>query len=492
MKRHQIQLGLIFLLGLVLRCISLEGRPLAYDDAFSIFLARQDLGAIISGTAADTMPPLYYFLLHFWMQISTSVWFMRLMSVVLSMATMWVLYLLVRQFAGRTAGMWAAFLAAISPLQIYHAQDLRMYALMALCQMCYLYFFVRIWETHRSKQAHRRYWVGMVVSGALAMYSHNLAVFALVIPDLFLLLKRDWKLLGRILIAQVCIGLLALPWLLVLPGQLQKIQRAFWTPQPGIVEIVQALIMSSANLPMPDTLMIVGTIASVLAAALVFFETLRVWKEHGRDGIIFLGLTAVVLPAMLFLVSYLMRPIFVPRQFLAAMLAYLGLAGVVLARIKRRAMCMFLLVCFLVACLAALPYHYAFQEFPRSPYNKAVDYLATRVKPGEVVVHDNKLSYFPSYYYAPDLSQVFLPDEPGSPNDTLAAASQEAMGIYPVRDLQSAVAGKTRVYFVVYQETLQEYERANQKHPQLDWLEANWHETDYQFFNDLEIYVFDP
>jgi mannosyltransferase len=493
MKNHpSIWLGLILLAGLVLRCISLDSRPIAYDDAFSFFLARQPLANIVQGTAADTMPPLYYILLHVWMQISQSVWFMRLLSVILSMAAVWVLYLLVKQFGGRTAGLWAALLAAISPLQIYHAQDLRMYALMALCQLCYLYFFVHIWQTYGSKNVHRRYWVGLVISGGLAMYTHNLAGFALVIPNLFLLVRREWKLLGRLMIAQAGIILLALPWLLFLPGQLEKIQRAFWTPQPGIVEIVQAVIMSSANLPMADTFMIAGTIASVLATALVFFESLRAWKSEGLVGIGFLALTAVSLPALLFLVSYLMRPIFVPRQFLVAMLAYLGLAGIVLSRINRRALRLFLLMCFLVACLAALPYHYAFQQFPRSPSQQATAYLSTQAQPGEIVVHDNKLSYFPALYYAPNLPQVFLPDVPGSPNDTLAPASQAAMGIYPAADLPSAVAGKTRIYFVVYQITLQEYEQVNQNHPQLEWLQTNFQQVDYIFFNDLEIYVFTP
>ncbi|HZU87165.1 MAG TPA: glycosyltransferase family 39 protein, partial [Anaerolineaceae bacterium] len=354
-NRPSVWLGGILLLALVLRCIALESRPLAYDDAFSFFLARQPFANIVQGTAADTMPPLYYFLLHGWMQISQAVWFMRSLSVVLNLASIWVLYLLVKQLAGRTAGLWAAFLAAISPLQIYHAQDMRMYALMVLCQISYLYFFVRIWQTYGSKAAHRRYWVGLVVSGALAMYSHNLAIFALVVPDVFLLVRRDWKLLGRLIAAQAGIGLLALPWLVYLPGQLAKVQRAFWTPLPGVVEILQSVILSAANLPMPDTLMIAGAVASTLAMALVFFEGQRAFRGDGRNRMGFLALIMVLVPGLLFIISYLMRPVFVTREFLVSILAYLGLAGVVLTRIKRRAMRWFLVLCFLVACLAALP-----------------------------------------------------------------------------------------------------------------------------------------
>lgn len=56
----------ILAFGLALRLIGLESRPLFYDEAFSYFLSIQPFGKIVQGTAADTMPPLYYFLLHGW------------------------------------------------------------------------------------------------------------------------------------------------------------------------------------------------------------------------------------------------------------------------------------------------------------------------------------------------------------------------------------------------------------------------------------------
>ncbi len=114
----------------------------------------------------------------------------------------------------------------------------------------------------------------MVISGALAMYSHNLAIFVLVVPDLFLLARREWRLLGRLIAAQALIGLLALPWLGLLPGQIAKIQQAFWTPRPGVIEIIQALIMFCATLPLPGIWFIIGAILSLQIMAMVVIEGL--------------------------------------------------------------------------------------------------------------------------------------------------------------------------------------------------------------------------
>lgn len=66
----QYALPLSLALGAVLRLIGSGSRSLQYDDTFSIFLSARSLPEILSGTAADTMPPLYYFLLHFWLGIS--------------------------------------------------------------------------------------------------------------------------------------------------------------------------------------------------------------------------------------------------------------------------------------------------------------------------------------------------------------------------------------------------------------------------------------
>ncbi|MCJ7622802.1 MAG: glycosyltransferase family 39 protein, partial [Anaerolineaceae bacterium] len=142
MKKKNWLLAVVFL-GTVLRCLFLEDRGIQYDDAFSILLAKEDLPSIIRGTAADTMPPLYYFLLHFWMLVSTKIWWLRFLSVIFSLLGIYFLYKIVRLLLGDHAAIWAVFLAAISPIQIYHAQDVRMYALLQFAQLGYAYCFLR-------------------------------------------------------------------------------------------------------------------------------------------------------------------------------------------------------------------------------------------------------------------------------------------------------------------------------------------------------------
>ena len=511
MKRNQIILFGILLLALILRCIDLQSRGIIYDDAFSFFLSARSLPAIIQGTAADTMPPLYYFLLHFWMSLGQNLGYLRLMSVLLNLASVLFLYGLVSSLLGEPAGLAAALIAAISPFQIYHAQDLRMYALLELCQVAYAFFFTRIWKSYhahpaqglipagpdsigaspatKSPASQRLDWLGLVLSAGLAMYSHNLAIFVLVVPDLFLLVRREWRLLGRLVGAQALVGLLALPWLLMLPGQIAKIQTAFWTPRPGLVEIIQAVIMFTAALPLPGIWLVIGAILSLQVMVMVIIEVLR--RRNRSSGMALLAAFAVLPPLMLFVVSYIMRPVFVPRAFFFSSLAFYGMAGAMVVKNWPKGPGVLIGAGFILAACMALPYQYTFNAFPRSPFDQAAVYLQQTAQAGDVVVHDDKLSYFPCLYFERSLPQLFLADIPGSSNDTLALASQQAMQIFPVQDIQSAVSGHVHIYFVIFRQTVEEYQAAGSADdPQLAWLKQNYHLENQVDFNDLEIFKF--
>lgn len=483
-KRKFGYLLAILLIALALRCIALDQRSIQYDDAFSVFLAERSLPEIVQGTAADTMPPLYYFLLHFWLQVSREVWFLRSLSVLLTLASGALLYGLVSELAGEGAGLWAALFAAVSPMQIYHAQDLRMYALLEFCQLGYAFCLVKAWKAGQHGEKGAGWWVGVILSGAAAMYTHNLAIFGLVAPNVYLLIKRDWKRQRRLILAQVGIAVLALPWLLLVPGQIAKVQRAFWTPRPGLVEIVQAILMEFINLPLSGVWLAIGAVLSVQIFVLVLFELWRGRKNDGGAG--FLLAWAFVPPLLLFIASYLVRPVFVPRGFIVSALAFDGLAGTVAAR--RHTIGKWIGGMVVLAALLTLPFFYTFAEFPRSPFQAAIRALQQGFQPDDVIVHDNKLSYFPSHFFAPELPQRFLADQAGSSNDTYAPASQQAMQIFPAESLETAVGDARVVYYVVFTQAIEEYRSNGEKnHPSLAWLEERFDQTATYTYNDLMV-----
>jgi uncharacterized membrane protein len=476
-------------LGVAVRLPGLESRPIWYDEAFSLLLAARPVSDILHGTAADTMPPFYYLLLGAWQSLGSAIWVQRMLNVVLGVALIGLVYLLGRELYGRIAAGWAAALAAISPLLIYHAQELRMYTLLALSLTAYVYFFLLVRRENRASRKTAA-WAGVVIAGAAALYTHNLAVFSIVALDFFLAFRKEWGGLGRLVLAQLAMVALFLPWLQFVPGQLQKIQAAFWTPQPGVLEIVQAIVTFHASLPLSSWALVLGVAASLLAVALTVYAILRRLPLGWREG--FVACLILVPPVLLFLASYLMRPVFVPRAFLLSLIGYLVLAGRVIAEVRPRPMGWILAGAFVTSAVLGLTAQAAHRTFPRSPFREAAAFLTATAADGDLVLHSNKLSYFPMIVYATDLAQDFLPDQPGSHNDTLAAATQQALGLIPLDDFEGAAEDARRVRYVIFQRELDEYAAtAVGLPPALAWLIGHGSESGRTAFNDLLIYDFD-
>ena len=177
-----------------------------------------------------------------------------------------------------------------------------------------------------------------------------------------------------------------------------------------------------------------------------------------------------------------------------------------------------LLGCFAISELMGVPYQLGFNSFPRSPFQQAGLFLEGVKGDGVKIIHDNKLSYFPTRFFyqffaftmkanpffvspkfpdniwqnslntLPSPKQVVLADEAGTSNDTLAAQTQAALAIFPEKDMQTAAGDSGDIYFVVFQQTLDEYQSMNEPHPALAWLDLHFQSQQVFHFNDLVIY----
>jgi hypothetical protein len=126
---------LILILAVLLRLAGLGWRSLWLDEVLSIRQAARPLSEIWAGTGELRHPPLYYLLLHFWLRLGEGEAVIRLLSALFSLATVGLVYGLGRgvdRDRPETA-LLAAALLALAPLDLWYAQEARMYALVAAC-----------------------------------------------------------------------------------------------------------------------------------------------------------------------------------------------------------------------------------------------------------------------------------------------------------------------------------------------------------------------
>lgn len=484
----------ILLLAFALRCVTLDTRPLWYDDAFSVFLSERGVASIVSGTAVDTDPPGYYLLLSGWMNlVGQTPAAMRVLGLMLSVLIVALTYALGKRAFGAAVGNWAALLVALMPFQIYHAQELRMYTLFGLGLCLYFYGVLDL-----SSSPYRRFPIRPLVligvGTVLALWAQNLAFATFLAGHVYLILRalRDkgiWRKEMQLLAAQVAAGIFYIPWLFYLPTQLAKVTRSFYTEVPGFLEVLQAQMVLTAYLPLPPWLTAIALFVVVAVPVLAIWYLIKLARRERLPALGVVVAFAVVPPLVLFVMSYLMRPIFVPRGLVVVPIAFALLLGVPAARAPRVLQMGMAAFAFLVAALLLPFYYMGYGEWRRADYAAADAFLRAQMKKGDAVVHDNKLSYFPMHLYDRELTQVFLADPPQSDNDTLAPASQAAIELYPT-EFETAVGGHARVWFLVYRTALDEADEEGVPHGNLARLDGRYQRVQETNYGDLVVVLY--
>jgi mannosyltransferase len=185
---NRAAIALITGVGLLLRISHLTSKSFWMDEGFTAFMARTDLHSFLALIRSGEMNMvLYYALVRLWTHFSVGEFWIRLLSVFASTATIPVIYLIGKRLGGRNMGLLAALLMAIHPGHILYAQEARSYSFEVFLVCLAGLYLLRFVETGSSLDLIR-----YLCSCVLAIYSHVLAILAIVaqLPALATCRKR--------------------------------------------------------------------------------------------------------------------------------------------------------------------------------------------------------------------------------------------------------------------------------------------------------------
>jgi len=90
-----------------------------------------------------------------------------------------------------------------------------------------------------------------------------------------------------------------------------------------------------------------------------------------------------------------------------------------------------------------------------------------------------------------DLPQSFIGDPPGSAADTLAPATQQVLGIRAEKNIQSATQQANRVWYIIYQRSINEYRAGGYStHPDIEYLNSQYNLKLTEAWDGLEIRLY--
>jgi len=123
-----IVVALIVAAGIFLRFYTHSAMWL--DEALTVDRSSLPVRDIATSLKQDGAPPLYYYLLHYWMELfGQSDLATRSLSGVIGVATLPVAWMAADRFAGRVAAWVTLVLLASAPYAVYYSTEARMYAL---------------------------------------------------------------------------------------------------------------------------------------------------------------------------------------------------------------------------------------------------------------------------------------------------------------------------------------------------------------------------
>jgi len=184
----------------------------------------QDLVPLTLRAAADTHPPLSFWLTHFWEQwAGASAFSLRLLSVYLGVLTVAILYRVGRHTGGPALGLLAALVLAPSRPHIWWSQEVRDYTQAGFFALCALWFTLRLLAPPRAPGSRWRLWAGYLAATLAAIFTHHLALLVVLANNLLALAvlaprywrrgPSAWRPLLYWVLAQLAVAALFAPWL---------------------------------------------------------------------------------------------------------------------------------------------------------------------------------------------------------------------------------------------------------------------------------------
>jgi len=188
------------------------------DEALSVNIAQLPLGDIGSWLRHDGHPPLYYWLLHGWIEVfGSGDVAVRALSGVFGLVTLPLAYLAGRRRGGPLLGWVVLAVVALSPFAVRYSDEARMYAMVML--LAFAGYLLADDVLRRGRDGWGRL-VGVALVGAALLWTHYWSIWLLAAAAL-VALWRVWRPTRpadraaalRFLGALVGAGILFLPWL---------------------------------------------------------------------------------------------------------------------------------------------------------------------------------------------------------------------------------------------------------------------------------------
>jgi len=276
------------------------------DEAFSVLLASKNLKDIFFITVRDTSPPLYYFLLHFWIKLFGDVEFITrslslLFLFLLVLSSFFLIKQLIKDWRVSLLGSLAILL---NPFLLEYGFEARAYMLFAFLIVTAVLFYLK-----------RRYLISSLFLG-LMVFTHNFGIFFLIALLAFWLFENK-EILKKKMIHFVSLFvfpiLVFLGWFQMLWNQWTKVAEGFWiSPVTSAVFVDTFRFFFRGTKDYPSVAMLYNITLLLVFLACAYWIVKLASKKDENDSFNKDALVLVFLFSIPFLIAYFISAFWIP------------------------------------------------------------------------------------------------------------------------------------------------------------------------------------
>ena len=366
------------------------------DEAYTLHTtARGFAYAFDQAVGFEQNAPLYFVALTAWRHLGSSIFFLRLFSVLCVAASVALLPAIARRYLPRQNPLLLTLVVACNPFVVWAAVEMRVYAGIVLISALLLLTFYDAFVRQAPSKAAA---AGYAVFVALALYTQYYLAFLVAAQGIAVAIYFRRSSL-RFFLAGLAGAAAFVPMLVIVPGQMQNFRDGF--ASPSLVASFSGLagILLRYVLPLPAAHAKLLYVAILLAVALALLAARPKWSGAGNLWALVTAICAAVLFAagtFAFGVHVLDRH--AASLYLPSTIAAFALFSCFRAPLERRAALAWSCLV-LVLSLLALGRTYAGLAKP-GDWIRVAAYIEGRETPNEPIVvfeAENALPF--AYYY---------------------------------------------------------------------------------------------
>lgn len=367
------------------------------DEAFSVLLSSRSLADIFSLTIKDVHPPLYYFLLHFWIKLfgdaeyttrSLSLLFLFLLAVS-------CFFLLKHLLGNWKLSMLGALGVLLNPFLINYAFETRTYMFFAFLITTATLFYLK------------RKFLTCSLFLVLAILSHNFGIFFLITFIAFWFYENKGSIFRKISQFSLLFGLpivFFLWWATFLWNQWTKVAEGFWIgPKTSsiFIEAFRSFFQGIPDYPSRAMLYNISVILVFVALSYMVVQVVKKEKIFNNNGL-FLACIFVIPFLTVYLISAFWVPIYNERFLLPILPIFIVWVIYSLFKLSQAniSLSYFIFALSIGYILFAIQSSEEIMRITTKPaINYGVNQILSQTQEGDVIVPESTLNFLETKYY---------------------------------------------------------------------------------------------